>query len=209
MVKYVNASEEAAYTVNAYYDEHGRDLSKSADCDDYGKAVELAHEFIGDSGSVEIINNKTGAYKLYTYDEYFEDFEGESPFSYVSDVLASTRKVEASDNYSNEANINRRKIMDNKKVLVETFEETRDDGPKVCADKLIEKLGVADAKEIIAYMAIAHGDWDARIDDRVYAWATTICPYDEESVNGAHIYYCDDIHPANFDMIAKYIMRSE
>ena len=65
------------------------------------------------------------------------------------------------------------------------------------------------AKEIIAYMAIAHGDWDARIDDRVYAWATTICPYDEESVNGAHIYYCDDIHPANFDMIAKYIMRSE
>ena len=93
--------------------------------------------------------------------------------------------------------------------FVETFEETCGEGPKACADKLIEKLGVADAKEIIAYMTIAHGDWDARIDDRVYAWATTICPYDKESVNKAHIYYCDDIHPANFDMIAKYIMRSE
>ena len=113
MIKYVNvkASEEAAYTVNAYYDERGRGLSKSADCNDYDKAVELAHEFIGDGGSVEIVNNETGAYKLYTYDEYFEDFEGDSPFSYVSDVLASTRKIKASDNYSNEANINRRKIM--------------------------------------------------------------------------------------------------
>lgn len=126
-----------------------------------------------------------------------------------SNVLASTRKIKASNDYANEANIDHRKIRDNKKVLVETFEETRDNGPKVCAEKLIEKLGVADAKEIIAYMTIAHGDWDARIDDKVYEWATTICPYDEEFVNDAGIYYCDDIHPANFDMIAKYIMRSE
>lgn len=126
-----------------------------------------------------------------------------------NDVLTGTRKVKASDDYSNEANIDRKKIWNNKKALVETFEETRDNGPKVCADRLIEKLGVADAKEIIAYMTIAHGDWDARIDDKVYAWATTICPYDEEFVNEANIYYCDDIHPANFDMIAKYIMRSE
>ena len=117
--------------------------------------------------------------------------------------------VKANDDYSNEVSINRRKIRDNEKVLVETFKETRNDGPKACADRLIEKLGIADAKEIIAYMAMAHGDWDARIDDKVYEWAATICPYDEKSVNEANIYYCDDIHPAHFDMIAKYIMRAE
>jgi len=117
--------------------------------------------------------------------------------------------VKASDDYSNEESLNDiKRVRDNEKILIDTYKETRDDGPKVCADRLIEKLGINEAKEIIAYMTVVHGDWDARIDDKVYSWANTICPYDGDVLRKSRIYYCDEIHPANFDMIAKYVMKS-
>ena len=102
----------------------------------------------------------------------------------------------------------KRKILRNKKVLVDTFNETFKDGPKACAEKLIEKLGLDDAKEIIAVMTVAHGDWDARIDDRIKAWARTIAPATKDEYRTENIYYCDDIHPAHFDNIAKYVKNA-
>ena len=71
---------------------------------------------------------------------------------------------------------------------------------------LVEKLGYEDAREIVAAMVNAKGDWDQRISDRNRAWAADLAQ-DRDTLAAAYIYYCDDIHPAHMDQIADAMRK--
>lgn len=79
---------ECTYRVESFFEDNFRGLSEYACVDDLEKAIDYAHSFISNGGSVLITNMITGESQGFTYDEYFDigedglqnsDF-AESPF---------------------------------------------------------------------------------------------------------------------------------
>lgn len=75
------------YLVENFYEDNFRGLAASEEVADLDTAIDVAHEFIGNGGSVRITNLTTGESQGFTYDEYFDiDEDGfpgdfaESPF---------------------------------------------------------------------------------------------------------------------------------
>lgn len=67
---------------------------------------------------------------------------------------------------------------------------------------LIDKIGVDDAKRIVALMISCKGDWDTRISRTNRMWADTVEPSADEIATACMLFYCDEIHPSHMDMIA-------
>lgn len=107
----------------------------------------------------------------------------------------------------------RKNIREDMKTLVEVYDETREMTPEDTVKRLVERLNEEKAKDIIAIMVVAKGEWDQRISRASYAWAVErVCPHTREELMAAGIFYCDDIHPAHMGQIAdvcrKYKMEA-
>lgn len=72
---------------------------------------------------------------------------------------------------------------------------------------LIDKVGLDDARRIVALMISCKGDWDARISRSNREWAEDIEPFGDEIATEAMLFYCDEIHPSHMDMLACYLRR--
>lgn len=89
-------------------------------------------------------------------------------------------------------------------VLVDTYQATRDTTPANTATELRKKLG-SWADEIVAAMILVHGDWDERISRESRDWARHNCPYMKTELLEARLFYCDAIHPAHMEQLARVL----
>lgn len=101
-----NSEDEGKYLIENFYQDNFRGLADYAYADDYDSAVDIAHEFICHGGSVSITNMENGRSARYTYDDYFDGFEGESPFNdaendamWSDNITSATDIEETEDDY--------------------------------------------------------------------------------------------------------------
>lgn len=101
-------------------------------------------------------------------------------------------------------------ICEERAALIRIYRHSRDEGatPADTVKQLIDELGEDGAKEIVAEMIIAKGEWDARISDRNRAWAKDTCLHSTADLNHSGVYYCDEIHPAHMDQIANALCKA-
>jgi len=98
-----------------------------------------------------------------------------------------------------------------KAQLIEAYRYSRDHGntPAETAQLLIDAIGAESAAEIVAVMVLCKGEWDARICPRNREWARETAEHDEaELAQIPGLYYCDEIHPANMDLLANVFRRA-
>lgn len=72
---------ECTYRVESFFEDNFRGLSEYACVDDLEEALDYAHSFISNGGSVLITNMVTGESQGFTYDEYFDIGEDGYPNS--------------------------------------------------------------------------------------------------------------------------------
>lgn len=76
--------------------------------------------------------------------------------------------------------------------------------PDITVADLVEAIGYDNAAEIIAIMVVAKGTWDERISSKARAWAADLVTITREEIADLlGLYYCDRIHPAHLDQIAR------
>lgn len=72
---------------------------------------------------------------------------------------------------------------------------------------LVEAISYENAAEIVAVMVIAKGTWDERISSKARAWAADLVTLTADELRDVlGLYYCDSIHPAHLDQIARAMM---
>ena len=76
-----NLEPDYGYLVENFYEDNFRGLAASEEVEDLDAAIHVAHEYIGDGGSVRITNLTTGESQGFTYDEYFDIGEDGLPNS--------------------------------------------------------------------------------------------------------------------------------
>ena len=69
------------YLVDSFYGDNFIGLADSEEVEDLDTAIDVAHEYIKNGGSVRIINLITGKWQEFTYDEYFDIGEDGLPNS--------------------------------------------------------------------------------------------------------------------------------
>lgn len=104
-------------------------------------------------------------------------------------------------------NLTNREIRAAREALVNAHSANRDNGPAATVAALVESLGYDRAREIVALMTAARGDWDARISRDSRAWAASVTSTTESELADRCIYYCDEIHPAHFEQIAQAMQQ--
>lgn len=72
---------ESDYLVESFYEDNFRGLADSEEVEDLDSAIDVAHEYIENGGSVRITNLTTGESQGFTYDEYFDIGEDGLPNS--------------------------------------------------------------------------------------------------------------------------------
>ncbi len=97
----------------------------------------------------------------------------------------------------------KKEIRSNRDALVNAHQNNA--GPANTVNALIASIGYNAAAEIIAVMVNAKGIWDQRISQKARAWAAEIAA---DALGSDFIYYCDEIHPAHMDQIAREMMNT-
>ena len=69
------------YLIEVFFDYACTGLADSSYAEDLDEAIDIAHEFIGDGGVVQITNLNTGKSQKFDYDEYFDIGEDGLPNS--------------------------------------------------------------------------------------------------------------------------------
>ena len=96
----------------------------------------------------------------------------------------------------------------NRKVIIDAYEATREQGPKETVAKLIEGIGPEHTAVVIAECLNATSH-DGRISDKARAWAARIDCASEEELNFYGIYSITSyIHPAHLDQIATDAIKA-
>lgn len=98
----------------------------------------------------------------------------------------------------------RKEIENARTALIIARKETNSAADTVTA--LIDRIGYTAAREIVATMIIAKGEWDGRIDNKCREWAFDLTETTEETLFAKYIYYCDEIHPAHMNEICHAMM---
>lgn len=81
--------------------------------------------------------------------------------------------------------------------------------PRETVDLLTDRIGYTAAADIVAVMVIAKLP-DGRISPNTRKWATDRMEgLTNDDLDEAYIFYCDDIHPAHMEQIAREIMLGE
>lgn len=89
------------------------------------------------------------------------------------------------------------------------YSQDHNNTPTETADILTDAIGAENAAEIVAVMVLCKGEWDARICPRNREWARETAQHDEaELAQIPGLYYCDEIHPANMDLLASVFRRA-
>lgn len=96
-----------------------------------------------------------------------------------------------------------KEIRANRDALIEAKETTTT--PEETVTALVSAIGYEKAREIIAIMVSAKGIWDQRISQKARAWAAEIA---SDFLGSNFVYYCDEIHPAHMDQIARAMMNT-
>lgn len=96
------------------------------------------------------------------------------------------------------------KIREHRAALVAAHQASTT--PAETVDTLVAQIGQESAAYIIAAMVNAKGDWDGRISSTVRAWAAADEIPTRQQLDDACVWYCDEIHPAHMDQIARAMM---
>lgn len=96
------------------------------------------------------------------------------------------------------------KIREHRAALVAAHQASTT--PAETVDTLIAQIGQESAAYIIAAMVNAKGDWDGRISSTVRTWAAADEIPTRQQLDDACVWYCDEIHPAHMDQIARAMM---
>lgn len=96
------------------------------------------------------------------------------------------------------------KIREHRAALVAAHQASTTPAETVAA--LVAQIGQESAAYIIAAMVNAKGEWDGRISSTVRAWAAADEIPTQQQLDNADIWYCDEIHPAHMDQIARAMM---
>lgn len=97
------------------------------------------------------------------------------------------------------------KIREHRAALVAAHQASTTPAETVAA--LVAQIGQESAAYIIASMINAKGDWDGRISSTVRAWAAADEIPTQQQLDDARVWYCDEIHPAHMDQIARAMME--
>lgn len=97
------------------------------------------------------------------------------------------------------------KIHEHRAALVAAHRASTTPAETVAA--LVAQIGQESAAYIIAAMVNAKGDWDGRISSTVRAWAAADEIPTRQQLDDACVWYCDEIHPAHMDQIARAMME--
>ena len=96
------------------------------------------------------------------------------------------------------------KIREHRAALVAAHQASTT--PTETVDTLVAQIGQESAAYIIAAMVNAKGDWDGRISSTVRTWAAADEIPSRQQLDDACVWYCDEIHPAHMDQIARAMM---
>ena len=97
------------------------------------------------------------------------------------------------------------KIREHRAALVAAHQASTTPAETVAA--LVAQIGQESAAYIIASMINAKGDWDGRVSSTVRAWAAADEIPTRQQLDDACVWYCDEIHPAHMDQIARAMME--
>lgn len=70
----------------------------------------------------------------------------------------------------------------------------------------VAALGYETAREIVALVVTAKGEWDQRISETARAWAFELTGTTYGDLSARYFYYPDEIHPAHMEQIARAMM---
>ena len=73
------AEQEAKYIISGYYDYKMRGLAESETASDLDMLKDIAHEYASKGYILKLKNIKTGNCITISPDDYFDNFNGESP----------------------------------------------------------------------------------------------------------------------------------
>lgn len=97
------------------------------------------------------------------------------------------------------------KIREHRAALVAAHKASNTPAETVAA--LVAQIGQESAAYIIAAMVNAKGEWDGRISSAVRTWAAVDEIPTRQQLDDACVWYCDEIHPAHMDQIARAMME--
>ena len=79
LIEYLKRPETSPYELTLYYDEALKGVADEQFASDFDEAVDIAHEMVSQGGYLKVEQEFSGKSMIISTEDYFKDFEGESP----------------------------------------------------------------------------------------------------------------------------------